>query len=40
MFIEVLLGDLDIHFGSVFLEAEIRVFFEPPGCNLAFANAT
>jgi len=34
-----LLGHLHIHLGTMLLQAELRVLFEPPGCDLSLADA-
>jgi hypothetical protein len=40
MFYEVFLGHLDVHFGPMLLKAKLRMLFEPPRSDLAFADST
>jgi hypothetical protein len=37
--IEVFLSELNIHFSSMFLKTQVRVFLKPPRSDLAFANS-
>jgi hypothetical protein len=40
VFIEIFLCKLYFHFSPMFLQAQIRMFLEPPWGDLALANTT